>query len=257
MDMAEAIARRSTCERAHHGAVIVDPQNRVVSTGYNGSPPGRPHCEDVGCEIEYTQPDGEFGAGQYGTPHCVRTLHAETNAIIHAKTDLAGYTIYVTGSPCPKCRREIAAAGITRISYREDGSVHDEFNESQGCCGCGRSTCGDWPACIGVRASVGRLNETDADYDGTISDVHITRPADSVDRGADESGDHLDSGDGNTSDEYPCLYCHATAKFYAAADCNVCDYPFRCTNCNGCPYGHSPAAAFYGYRTLGSTGPAG
>lgn len=88
---------------------VVARGNRVLSQGYNGSPPGAPHCEDVGCYLV----DG----------HCRRTIHAEHNAILWARglgIDVRGATMYCTHKPCPECRRLLADAGIVRVYYRED-----------------------------------------------------------------------------------------------------------------------------------------
>ena len=105
MDIARQVAKRSTCPRAAVGAVIVK-DRRILTTGYNGSPMGLPHCTEVGCLMV----DG----------HCVRTLHAEQNAIIQAA--LYGVTvndsaIYVTHQPCLNCSKMIINAGIKRVVY--------------------------------------------------------------------------------------------------------------------------------------------
>jgi len=107
MNIAREAARRSTCDRKHVGAVIVR-ERTILSTGYNGSVRGLPHCDDVGHQME----DG----------HCVRTIHAETNAIIQAAkngTRIAEAEIYVTASPCWPCFKTIANAGIVRIVFGE------------------------------------------------------------------------------------------------------------------------------------------
>ncbi len=107
MGIAAVVASRSTCPRKYVGAVIV--RNRtILSTGYNGSIRGMPHCSDVGHMME----DG----------HCVATIHAEANAIIQAARNgvmIEGATIYVTASPCWNCFKQIANAGIQRIVYGE------------------------------------------------------------------------------------------------------------------------------------------
>ena len=107
MSIAQVVATRSTCPRKYVGATIV--KNRtILSTGYNGSIRGMPHCSDVGHMME----DG----------HCVATIHAEANAIIQlAKNgvNIDGATIYVTASPCWNCFKQIANSGIRRICYGE------------------------------------------------------------------------------------------------------------------------------------------
>jgi dCMP deaminase len=107
MGIAQQAATRSTCQRKHVGAVIVRDRT-VLSTGYNGSLRGLPHCEDAGCVME----DG----------HCVTTVHAEANAILQAaKNGIAidGGELYTTASPCWNCFKLIANAGIRRIYYGE------------------------------------------------------------------------------------------------------------------------------------------
>lgn len=105
MDVAEVVARRGTCPRAKVGAVLVDVHNRLISSGYNGSPPGLPHCVDVGCEVG---PDGG----------CQRAFHAEQNALFFAGVrEAAGGTLYTTISPCYTCAKLIVTAGVKRVVY--------------------------------------------------------------------------------------------------------------------------------------------
>ena len=107
MNIAREVATRSTCPRKSVGAVIVR-DRRILSTGYNGSIKGMPHCTDVGCDME----DG----------HCVATVHAEANAIIQAARNgvcIDGADSYVTASPCWNCFKLIANSGIKRIYYGE------------------------------------------------------------------------------------------------------------------------------------------
>lgn len=107
MNIARVVATRATCDRKHVGAVIVRDKN-ILSTGYNGSIRGLPHCDDVGHDM--------VGG------HCVRTVHAEANAIIQAARHgvrIDGADIYTTASPCWECFKLIANAGIKRIFYGE------------------------------------------------------------------------------------------------------------------------------------------
>jgi len=119
LDIALMVARRSTCSRASVGAVIVK-DNCILSTGYNGSPTGQPHCTDVGCTIL--------------NDHCVNTLHAEANAISFAKVqeiDLRGSTLYYWDSKhrkadsvadlkshCQACGHLAEIVGISRVVGR-------------------------------------------------------------------------------------------------------------------------------------------
>ena len=107
MNIAQVVASRSTCPRKFVGSVIVRDRT-ILSTGYNGSIRGMPHCSDVGHMME--------------DDHCVATIHAEANAIIQAAKNgvmIDGATIYVTASPCWNCFKQIANAGIRRIVYGE------------------------------------------------------------------------------------------------------------------------------------------
>jgi dCMP deaminase len=107
MNIAAEVATRSTCDRKHVGAVIVRDKT-ILSTGYNGSVRGLPHCDDVGHMMEDN--------------HCVATIHAEANAIIQAAKNgvrLDGGDIYITASPCWNCFKSVANAGIKSIYYGE------------------------------------------------------------------------------------------------------------------------------------------
>lgn len=107
MGIARQVATRSTCDRKFVGAVIVR-DRMILSTGYNGSIRGLPHCSEQGHMME--------------NGHCVATIHAEANAIIQAArngTVISGADIYVTASPCWICFKMIANAGIKRICYGE------------------------------------------------------------------------------------------------------------------------------------------
>jgi dCMP deaminase len=107
MDIARVVASRATCDRKHVGAVLVRDRS-ILATGYNGSIRGLPHCDDVGHLME----DG----------HCIRTVHAESNAIAQAAKNgvrIDGSCIYVTASPCWGCFRLIANSGVVRIVFGE------------------------------------------------------------------------------------------------------------------------------------------
>ena len=107
MAIACVVATRSTCDRKHVGAVIVR-EKMILTTGYNGSIRGLSHCDDDGHMME----DG----------HCVRTVHAEANAIVQAARNgvrLDNADIYVTASPCFGCYKLIANSGLTRIVFGE------------------------------------------------------------------------------------------------------------------------------------------
>ena len=129
LDLATSVARRSTCERGHVGAILVQ-GSRVLGIGYNGSPPGCVHCSDVGCLI------GSDG-------RCKRTIHAEINALVrgaglihpqacwkdfHRNISMADAILYVTGHPCLDCLKAAIAAGVRTIKYRGNFLVAEEAN---------------------------------------------------------------------------------------------------------------------------------
>ena len=107
MKIAEQVATRSTCNRKHIGAVIVR-DRAILSTGYNGSLRGAPHCDEAGHDME--------------NGHCVRTVHAESNAVAQAAKNgvrIDEAEIYVTSSPCLTCFKLIANCGIRKVHYKE------------------------------------------------------------------------------------------------------------------------------------------
>ncbi len=107
MGIAREVASRATCDRKRVGAVIVR-DRCILATGYNGSIRGSEHCDEGGHMME----DG----------HCVRTIHAEANAIIQAArhgTSIDTADIYITASPCWPCFKMLANAGIQRIVFGE------------------------------------------------------------------------------------------------------------------------------------------
>jgi dCMP deaminase len=107
MNIARMVAERSTCDRKHVGAVIVRDKN-ILATGYNGSVSGLDHCDEVGHMME--------------NDHCVRTVHAEANAICQAAKNgvaIREASIYVTASPCWNCFKLIANSGIRAVYFGE------------------------------------------------------------------------------------------------------------------------------------------
>jgi dCMP deaminase len=115
MDIATVVSSRATCDRKHVGAVIVRDRT-ILSTGYNGSIRGMPHCDEVG----HLMVDN----------HCVATIHAEENAIIHAAKNgvaIDGGCLYVTASPCWTCFKSVVNAGLGRIVFGEFYRDHRIF----------------------------------------------------------------------------------------------------------------------------------
>ena len=107
MSIAQVVASRSTCDRKHVGAVIVRDRT-ILSTGYNGSIRGMPHCDETGHLME--------------NDHCVATIHAEANSLVQAArngVNINGASIYITASPCWSCFKLIANAGIQAVYFGE------------------------------------------------------------------------------------------------------------------------------------------
>ncbi|MGO8692284.1 MAG: deoxycytidylate deaminase [Rectinemataceae bacterium] len=112
MEVCNSIAKRATCDRGRSGCVIAR-DNQILATGYVGAPSGLPHCDDVGHQLKKTvHEDGSV------TQHCVRTVHAEQNAICQAaKRGVAidGATLYCRMTPCRVCAMIIINCGIVRV----------------------------------------------------------------------------------------------------------------------------------------------
>ena len=107
MQIALQVSTRSTCDRKHVGAVIVRDRT-ILSTGYNGSIRGLAHCDDKGHMMD--------------NGHCVRTVHAEANAIAQAAkhgVNVNNSSVYITASPCWTCFKLLANSGINEIVYGE------------------------------------------------------------------------------------------------------------------------------------------
>ena len=107
MNIAKEVASRSTCDRKNVGAVIVRDKT-ILATGYNGSIRGLDHCDEKDHEME--------------NGHCVRTIHAEINAVAQAAKNSVGIDnaeMYTTSSPCWPCFKVIANSGIKKINYSE------------------------------------------------------------------------------------------------------------------------------------------
>ena len=114
MQITEIVASRSTCDRAFVDCVLVNKDHRIVSTGYNGSVAGNPHCDDVG----HTMRDG----------HCIATIHAEMNALLYCAKEgipTKDTICYVTHFPCLNCTKALIQAGIREVVYKNAYRVDD------------------------------------------------------------------------------------------------------------------------------------
>ncbi len=112
MDVTKAVAKRATCNRGMSGCVIAR-NKQILVTGYVGSPVGMPHCDEVGHQIKtMVHEDG------HKSKHCVRTTHAEQNAICQAAKlgiSIDGATLYCQMTPCFTCAKMIINSGIKRV----------------------------------------------------------------------------------------------------------------------------------------------
>lgn len=122
LEIANVVAKRSTCLRSKVGAIIVK-DDHIISTGYNGAPKGQQHCEIRGCLREQLNvPPNE----RYELCHSV---HAETNAVIQAAvhgTSIKGATLYCTRMPCYMCAKTIVNAEISAVIVENDDIVDDK-----------------------------------------------------------------------------------------------------------------------------------
>lgn len=112
VEVRRAISKRATCDRGRAGCVIAK-DKYILVTGYVGSPLGLPHCDEVGHLLKDTiHEDG------HKSTHCVRTVHAEMNAICQAAkrgVSIDGATVYVNMTPCRTCAMALINAGIKRV----------------------------------------------------------------------------------------------------------------------------------------------
>ncbi len=128
MEIADTVAKRATCDRGRSGCVIVK-NKQILVTGYVGSPKGLPHCDDIGHQLkQMVHEDGTI------TTHCVRTVHAEQNAITQAARlgiPLEGATLYCRMTPCRTCAMLIINCGIVRVvcekKYHAGGESEEMF----------------------------------------------------------------------------------------------------------------------------------
>lgn len=112
LDIARTVAKRATCDRGRTGCVIARDKHILV-TGYVGSPPGLPHCDEVGHLMKtMIHEDG------HRTQHCMRTIHGEVNAICQAAKlgiSINGATLYCKLAPCATCAKMLIGAGIKKV----------------------------------------------------------------------------------------------------------------------------------------------
>jgi len=119
MMAAKLIATMGTCPKLRVGTVVVR-DKRIVSSGFNGAPPGHPHCTDVGC-LKF-EDEGSS---------CRRVLHAEHNAILQDSRNVRGGTLYASYLPCIDCMKAIISAGIAEVVYEVDADHKSRYRASK------------------------------------------------------------------------------------------------------------------------------
>lgn len=131
MEVARTIAKRATCDRGRSGCVIARDRQLLV-TGYVGSPKGLPHCDDVGHLMKKVIHDDDSIS-----QHCMRTVHAEQNAICQAAklgVSIDGATVYCKMTPCRTCAMLIINSGIVRVvcekKYHRGSESEDMFRQA-------------------------------------------------------------------------------------------------------------------------------
>jgi len=130
LELADAVSKRATCDRGRSGCVIVR-DKRILVTGYVGSPEGFAHCDEVGHEIKKNiNEDGSV------SDHCVRTVHAEQNAICQAAkmgVSIDGSTVYCRMTPCRTCAMLLINCGVKRVfcerKYHAGGESEEMFKK--------------------------------------------------------------------------------------------------------------------------------
>jgi dCMP deaminase len=126
LNLVNEVAKRASCDRGRSGAIIVK-DKRILCTGYVGAPPGLPHCDEVGHLMKKViDEDGTI------RQHCVRTIHAEQNAILQAAKngiEIDGSTLYCTMEPCRVCAMMIISVGIKRVVCHKRYHAGEETRE--------------------------------------------------------------------------------------------------------------------------------
>ena len=119
MMAAKLAATRATCLQRRVGTVVVK-NRRIITTGFNGSPPGLPHCIDVGC----------LTFKDRGTS-CQRVIHSEHNAVLQDSGKLEGATLYTSFLPCLNCMKIIITAKIKEVVYEKENAEKDEYENTK------------------------------------------------------------------------------------------------------------------------------
>lgn len=126
MNIAQVVGTRATCDRGRSGCVIVK-NKQILVTGYVGAASGLPHCDEIGHQMKTVRHEDN-----HESQHCVRTAHAEQNAIVQAAkvgTALDGATLYCKMTPCAVCAKIIINAGIKHVMCEKRYHAGEESEE--------------------------------------------------------------------------------------------------------------------------------
>ena len=121
MDIAEVVRTRSDCLTRAVGAVLVNKNNRIITTGYNGSPKGIKNCNEGGCERCHLAKKGKIASGEQ-LDRCI-CVQAEENAVIQAANEGISTNetiVYCTNLPCVHCTKILIQAGISKVYFKEN-----------------------------------------------------------------------------------------------------------------------------------------
>ena len=123
LEIARAVSLRGKCTRRQVGALLVNQQGRVVSTGYNGFPSGtKGDCLTGACprgRMSYSEVPADSHYTDPSSPGYCPATHAEANALLYSGERTIGCTMYTTAKPCPDCQRLIASGGVIRVFWQE------------------------------------------------------------------------------------------------------------------------------------------
>lgn len=125
LSLCKEVSTMGTCGRKQAGAIIVNPETKeIIATGFNGSARGLEHCTD---HIKHICEGGCLNDEE----RCVRSIHAELNAILQAKQKMNGFTMYCTDEPCENCTKFMVQEGIKRVVFLKpyENKYNQFFNE--------------------------------------------------------------------------------------------------------------------------------
>jgi dCMP deaminase len=121
--VARVVAKRSACERAQVGAVLVK-DNYIIATGYNGPASGHPADTSKGCRAWCHRASWQDVESSTGYGLSCPSIHAEANALLHRRWGVLDMTLYVTHAPCADCAKLISNSGVSRVVMLRSPEPH-------------------------------------------------------------------------------------------------------------------------------------